>query len=117
MMSHSHAARQALRLLDSLCKDDARALERQLRRIRQEAPQSRRMPEAEQERWELLVAIAEALSPDAVAERFSPVRMAACCRLLEHLSAGRGARRRGLDAFHPYSTTNARREPALATRP
>lgn len=75
------------------------------------------MPEAERERWELLVAIAEALVPDVPAGSTSPARIAACRRLLEHLSRSGEAERREVCAVRPHSTTNARREPALATRP
>jgi hypothetical protein len=117
MIRHSHAAGHARRLLHSLFKDDARAIEQQVERIRQQAPQIRRMPEAERERWELLAAIAEALVPNTPARRISPVRIAACRRLLEHLSGSGGPEPVELRPARPYSTTNARREPALATRP
>ncbi len=116
MMSQPRAAGHARRLLHSLFQDNARALRKQLQWIRRQAAQSRTMPEAERERWELLAAIAEALVPDTAGSA-SPVRIAACRRLLEHLSGSGEAERRELCPLRPHSTTNARREPALATRP
>lgn len=78
------AASEASRLLRSLGRSDREAVDRQLERIRRTAPRAARIPE-EQERWELLAAVAEALGQDAARRRSNPTTLAACRRLLEHL--------------------------------
>lgn len=79
------AATEAARLLRSLRRRDTEAVHHQLERIRRTAPPAAPIPEDEQERWELLTAVAEALGQDPARRRTTLTTVAACRRLLEHL--------------------------------
>ncbi|MCS6952940.1 MAG: hypothetical protein RMK57_08070 [Bryobacterales bacterium] len=77
---------EAAALLRALRASDAGAVRRRLERLRRHPSPPFQAPAGEQERWELLSAIADALGGDAQGQVSSGTRVAACRRLLEHLS-------------------------------